>query len=160
MSEQPTTEGISIHARFGRLYSDGAYSEEPSWWVPHVEYERLRQHWEEACKQIGTEREVLRQDNEHHVARAYAAEAAVRLAPEPRDELGWLIERNDGTQPQWLRVMDRSFVWVIDASTALRFARKTDAENFMRLHPEKTVVAQAVEHMWCPRSPETKAGAE
>jgi hypothetical protein len=47
----PTTEGISRNAQFGRLFADGAYSAEPSWWVPHEDYERLRKHWEDACKQ-------------------------------------------------------------------------------------------------------------
>jgi hypothetical protein len=47
--EKPAS--ISIHARYGRLFNDGAYTQ-PGWWVPHEDYERLRRHWEDACKQI------------------------------------------------------------------------------------------------------------
>jgi hypothetical protein len=44
--------GVSGNARYGRLFNDGAYTQ-PGWWVPHEDYERLRRHWEDACKQIG-----------------------------------------------------------------------------------------------------------
>lgn len=42
---------------------------------------------------------------------------------ERHEEAGWLIERNDGTQPHWLRLIEGRIVWVTDALTALRWLR-------------------------------------
>lgn len=66
-------------------------------------------------------------------------------------ESGWLIERNDMSHsPQYLRLMASGVLWVLDASTALRFSRKDDADAFMWYRRLDLVPqAVAVEHAWC-----------
>lgn len=61
-------------------------------------------------------------------------------------EYGWLIEmaHNDAPVPRWWHPQKG---WVWDASEALRFARKSDAEDFAKssLHGAG---GKATEHAW------------
>jgi hypothetical protein len=82
---------------------------------------------------------------------------------EPRNELGWLVEAKGATGALWLMLSpsesgDRGAFrdWTRDASKALRFCRKEDAESFISAHMPMMAV-HATEHMWCSGpSPSTK----
>jgi hypothetical protein len=76
------------------------------------------------------------------------------------EQTGWLIERraNHTNQPIWYSVLactewdwkqaiDPPMLWTTDASKALRFARQTDAEAFIKFKGFQH--ALATEHMWC-----------
>lgn len=66
------------------------------------------------------------------------------------EETGWLIERSDLGAPQWLHFGpsygDTTFS--PDASKALRFARKCDAETFIRMHEASDPALRATKHVW------------
>lgn len=71
-------------------------------------------------------------------------------------ETGWLIERlsppewyagGPCTRWQWRHEIDAPDLWTTDASKALRFARKQDAETL--IHFEGYIGAIATEHQWC-----------
>lgn len=65
-------------------------------------------------------------------------------------EKGWLIEYNDVySSPLWLIALDSIFAYTTpDASEAMRFARKQDAELFMEMFPYQCTGAKATEHAW------------
>lgn len=75
------------------------------------------------------------------------------LVPPPaskQTEKGWLIEYNDIlSTPLWLIAVDSIFAYTTaDASEAIRFARKQDAELFMGMFPHQCTSAKATEHVW------------
>lgn len=59
-------------------------------------------------------------------------------------EFGWLIERKH--LALWLKVGRRMQEWTADSNAALRFARKCDAEAFMRFSGLND--GYATEHRW------------
>lgn len=64
----------------------------------------------------------------------------------PQPEIAWLIERRE-PNPEWLYVVDWfSFGWTVDSLKAIRFARRQDAEQVLKMI--ETEVAFAVEHQW------------
>ena len=77
------------------------------------------------------------------------------------EETGWLIERSDERCPEWYACAPHTKWelkqavdlylwrenWTRDASKALRFARKIDAETL--IHFEGLQNAIATEHVWC-----------
>lgn len=76
--------------------------------------------------------------------------------PAPQEATGWLIERTNGTQPiwwgppcsrwEWQQALVTPDLWTTEASKAVRFARKEDAEAVM--HFEGFQHAIATDHMW------------
>jgi len=63
-------------------------------------------------------------------------------------ETGWLIETADSTRaPRWW-APQADMQWTSDASKALRFARKEDAETMIEFICIDR--AKATEHMWLP----------
>lgn len=66
------------------------------------------------------------------------------------EQSGWLIERNDLGAPQWLRFGPghRNTTFTTDASKALRFSRKEDADVFIIHHECSDPVLHATEHAW------------
>lgn len=78
--------------------------------------------------------------------------------PASKEETGWLIERNDTRVPtwwgpqcsrwEWQQALVSPDLWTTDASNAVRFARKEDAEK--QIHFEGLQrVAIAIDHLWC-----------
>ena len=67
------------------------------------------------------------------------------MANQPVEETGWLIELKPSVsrRPQWFHLEEQ---WVTDASKAIRFARKQDAEAFIEY--SGWTEAFASEHMW------------
>ncbi len=69
-------------------------------------------------------------------------------------EVGWLIERRLDGRAVWLtcRHVGDSWIdirdWTTNASLAIRFARKVDAERAMRDLGLDWVSAVATEHVW------------
>ena len=70
------------------------------------------------------------------------------------NESGWLIESNFSfPTPRWLRVStcgidaqrQARIGWTDDASEAMRFGRRQDAEKFAYLHPQHCTLAK---HEW------------
>jgi hypothetical protein len=72
-------------------------------------------------------------------------------------ETGWLIERRGVGSPswyaagpasrwEWQQALVTPALWTNDASKALRFARKVDAETL--IHFEGWQRVEAVEHAW------------
>lgn len=83
------------------------------------------------------------------------------------DEIGWLVER-DGkyrfapcSRYEWQNAMTgcEPDLWTSNANLAIRFARKADAESYIRW--EGLSSATATEHMWCdhPHATETERDA-
>lgn len=71
------------------------------------------------------------------------------------DETGWLIELKRRT-PTWFQLAYDDVHWTADASKAIRFARKQDAEAYIA--NIGWTEAFASEHMWCaPRKPAARA---
>lgn len=69
--------------------------------------------------------------------------------------LAWLVESVVSTTPNWWSLKHK---WTADASKAIRFCRKQDAEAFIDLHCLQPV-AVAAEHMWqAPVSPAEQVG--
>jgi hypothetical protein len=79
--------------------------------------------------------------------------------PNPKSETGWLIERRSrlggtmlwyaaGPASRWERhqAVETPEIWTDDASKAIRFARKADADTL--IHFEGFRNAVAVEHAW------------
>lgn len=75
-----------------------------------------------------------------------------------KTETGWLIECIGTPHPiwyaagprsrwEWQRTLDTPYAWTTDASKALRFARKEDAETLIHLESFQQVIA--TEHAWC-----------
>ena len=70
-------------------------------------------------------------------------------------EQGWLIESALGGQPVWLKESEcRTGIHDIttDASRAVRFARKQDAESMIRVLQRSMVIGgewKATGHEWC-----------
>lgn len=65
------------------------------------------------------------------------------------DEIGWLCELpSTAFGPSWWCAPEHE--WTKDASKALRFARKQDAENYIAEIGEWTDVI-ATEHMWAAK---------
>lgn len=65
------------------------------------------------------------------------------------NETGWLIERNIDNLTHWYAVDDNhESKWIRDASKAVRFARKVDAEAIIRLKALAYRGATATEHSW------------
>ena len=62
------------------------------------------------------------------------------------EETGWLVELK-GTQPTWLENVFGDDTWTADASKAIRFARKRDAEHVIA--EVGWTEAFASEHIWC-----------
>lgn len=61
-------------------------------------------------------------------------------------ETAWLIERRE-PNPEYLYVVDWfAFHWTNDSSKAIRFARRQDAEQMLKM--TETEVCFAVEHEW------------
>ena len=61
-------------------------------------------------------------------------------------EIGWLVERGK-TTPFYLCVKDWfGFSWTADSLKAIRFARREDAEQIMKL--TESVDCKATEHQW------------
>lgn len=44
-------------------------------------------------------------------------------------ETGWLIENKDKQSPRWLAVIGGVFDWTTDSIAAVRFSRRSDAEQ-------------------------------
>jgi hypothetical protein len=69
-------------------------------------------------------------------------------------ETSWLVEHPEARPHAWLAVAEQQgfgLYWETDASKGLRFARKTDAEQFIRFsHTSVAFVTAGVatEHMW------------
>jgi len=64
----------------------------------------------------------------------------------PQPETGWLIERRE-PNAEWLYVVDWfSFGWTVDSLKAIRFARRQDAEQVLKMI--ETEVAFATQHQW------------
>jgi hypothetical protein len=63
------------------------------------------------------------------------------------DETAWLVELRGMGSPQWARLRLGDWVWTDDASKALRFSRRQDAEEICGIFEELDVIA--TEHMWC-----------
>lgn len=61
-------------------------------------------------------------------------------------ETGWLLERTLPCQPVWLCVRDEHFDWTPDASAAIRFCRRSDAEQVAEIIGED--VDKITEHEW------------
>ena len=70
------------------------------------------------------------------------AEIAGRLSE--ASQTGWLIEHDH--VPLWFTLRGRCRDWTADSNEALRFARKCDAEDFMRDYGITN--ARATEHRW------------
>lgn len=66
------------------------------------------------------------------------------------DSSAWLIERNDLGAPRWMMLGPghRYTTYVPDANKAHRFARKCDAEAFIRHWECSDPVLHATEHAW------------
>lgn len=66
------------------------------------------------------------------------------------NETAWLIERNDLGAPHWMMLGPghRYTTYVPDAGKAHRFARKCDAEAFIRHWECGDPVLRATEHRW------------
>ncbi len=66
----------------------------------------------------------------------------------------WLIERPQSSFPrvEWFRLLqypqshDKKGIWTTEATYALQFARREDAESFMRLEINDFVCCVATEH--------------
>lgn len=72
---------------------------------------------------------------------------------------GWLIEDTDRSHPpHWLRILrwtkSATVVWTDDASVALRFCRREDAENFWFLCPQPGIIPVITEHGWDSATPD------
>lgn len=73
-----------------------------------------------------------------------------------QEETGWLIERTNGGQPlwwgppcsrwEWQQALVSPELWTTDASKAVRFSRKEDAEAVIRLEGFQNAIA--TDHMW------------
>ena len=61
-------------------------------------------------------------------------------------EIGWLVECRDPNmmQPEWWN----GYAWTRDANTAIRLARKQDADAIIATDPLVFQHASATEHMW------------
>ncbi len=71
------------------------------------------------------------------------------------DETGWLVECRGLGSPLWARLLNGDWLWVDDASKALRFSRRQDAEAVCALFGELDVIA--TEHMWTGPAGHTRA---
>lgn len=78
----------------------------------------------------------------------------------------WLVESHKYSEPEYLRLIRESYGhprndsakvdWTKHANMALRFDRKQDAELFMILMQEYTVLCTAVEHGFMDEVPRIK----
>lgn len=67
------------------------------------------------------------------------------------DECGWLIESVHETCVEWIKISNdvhSAWEWTRNASEALRFSRKQDAEKMIRFFKIEFVNVHAVEHVW------------
>lgn len=64
--------------------------------------------------------------------------------------IGWLVERNDLGAPRWLCFgpRHRDTTYTTDATKALRFVRKEDAEAAMYHLENNDPVLRVTEHVW------------
>jgi len=63
-------------------------------------------------------------------------------------ERGWLIERRQASCPQWATANDTGFSWTADSLQAIRFSRRSDAEQIAAILGDD---ADAVtSHQWGP----------
>lgn len=74
-----------------------------------------------------------------------------------KDETGWLCEQQDdnGGSP-WYHILEEPH-WTQDASKAIRFARKVDAEAYIE-DMGWCYDIKPVEHMWCAPPPQRMEG--
>jgi hypothetical protein len=96
-------------------------------WVKSEDYEALRQRFERACQRV-TELEGN--------------------APEPSEvrETGWLVENGKSGSDIRYRTMTHGMGgWTTDSRTAIRFARRQDAEMFAQDDEDAWAI---VEHQW------------
>ena len=110
---------------------------------------------------VGTPHEYRRDPIGTNLLDATQATEMVRYMvaemPVSKEETGWLIERSNGSQPlwwgppcsrwEWQQALIAPDQWTADASKALRFARREDAEAMIRF--EGLQHAIATDHMWC-----------
>ena len=71
------------------------------------------------------------------------------------NETGWLIEGEQEYKPVWLGQMFGQLEWTVDSYAAIRFARKKDAVDLIRVLPPQVVQSSSVpltgtEHEWSP----------
>lgn len=78
------------------------------------------------------------------------------VGPVVANETGWLIERKGWSPPMWWHPV---CVWTTDASAALRFARKADADALIDFHCLQPV-AFSSEHLWSAASDQSQEGGK
>lgn len=64
-------------------------------------------------------------------------------------ERGWLIERRIGPQPTWAKADDTGFSWTPDSLQAIRFSRRSDAEQVAAILGDDAD-AIVTDHQWGP----------
>lgn len=90
-----------------------------------------------------------------HVGRNFRQKVNEIMSEKSGDETGWLIERNDLGAPQWLQFGPQKgyTTFTTDASKALRFARKCDADAFLYHHEHRDPALRLTEHKWLGTAP-------
>lgn len=135
------------HANFGntsprQVVNDGVSKSAVGYHCGHTQFTILRKHGL-ITKPRGMSYDVNLTKKGKRYYRALLADSAPQ--PERSGGAGWLIEIQRAGVPRWLQL---PVTWVLDADRAIRFARKSDADEYIACHLMPDDGAFASEHQW------------